>query len=323
MDVVVGYESALAFWRTVGPSLLGDGKARRNATLRAQKALAAEGRPRLEGGNRRPAGCTLPVHVLVGRDAMRVRTKSVASSVCSSLPQRSVVDAGTGFLICSPEFVFLQMAASLTLVQLVQLGFELCGTYSLAENGPARTRRAPLTAVAKLKAFVEANQNVPGRVKALRALRYCMDGSASPMETTLVLLLCLPYGLGGYGIERPFLNYRIDAPLGMRKATDRSYCKADLCWPKAKLCVEYDSKEYHLEPERQESDSRRRNTLVALGFTMMVVSWGQIADSGAFNRLAQQIARKTGKRLRYKDPGFTRKHLALRDELLDPLRPPC
>ena len=104
--------------------------------------------------------------------------------------------------------------------------------------------------------------------------------------------------------------------------TGRSYCKADLCWPKAKLCVEYDSKEYHLEPERQESDSRRRNTLVALGFTMMVVSWGQIADSGAFNRLAQQIARKTGKRLRYKDPGFTRKHLALRDELLDPLRPP-
>lgn len=211
MDVVVGYESALAFWRTVGPSLLGDGKARRNATLRAQKALAAEGRPRLEGGNRRPAGCTLPVHVLVGRDTVRVRTKSVASSVCSSLPQRSVVDAGTGFLICSPEFVFLQMAASLTLVQLIQLGFELCGTYSLAENGPARTRRAPLTAVAKLKAFVEANQNVPGRVKALRALRYCMDGSAPPPHgnnARLVALFAIRFGRVRHRETFPQLPHR-------------------------------------------------------------------------------------------------------------------
>ena len=38
-------------------------------------------------------------------------------------------------------------------------------------------------------------------------------------------------------------------------------------------------------------------------------------DSGAFNRLAHQIAKLLGKRLRYEDPQFTRSHLALREEL--------
>jgi len=40
-----------------------------------------------------------------------------------------------------------------------------------------------------------------------------------------------------------------------------------------------------------------------------------VMDSASFNRLARQIANLTGKRLRYVDPGFTRAHLALREEL--------
>ena len=43
---------------------------------------------------------------------------------------------------------------------------------------------------------------------------------------------------------------------------------------------------------------------------------GQVMDAGAFNRLAHQLAKQTGKRLRYSDPDFTRKHRALRSELL-------
>ena len=319
MDIVIGYKSALAYWRTAGPGALSDSKARRNATHRAQKVLAAEGKPQLTGGNFRPSGCSLPVHTLVGKDAARARSKNVTSSVWATLPERSVVDIGMGFLVSSPEFCFLQMANRLSLVGLIQLCFELCGTYAVVEDGPSRERNAPLTSIAKLTSFVQASAHAPGRAKALRALRYSMDGSASPMEAVLTMLLCLPYDLGGYGIERPRLNYRVNVPPSMRDLVDRAYCKADACWPEAKLCVEYDSKRYHLHPERQESDSRRRNTLVVLGFTMMVVSRGQIADSGAFNRLAKQIAMQTGKRLRYKDPGFTRKHLALRDELLKSL----
>ena len=37
----------------------------------------------------------------------------------------------------------------------------------------------------------------------------------------------------------------------------------------------------------------------------------------AFNRLAHQLAKRLGKRLRYVDPGFTRAHLELRAELFE------
>ena len=59
-----------------------------------------------------------------------------------------------------------------------------------------------------------------------------------------------------------------------------------------------------------------RSTLIALGYTVVTVTRGQVMDAGAFNRLAHQLAKQTGKRLRYSDPDFTRKHRALRSELL-------
>ena len=84
-----------------------------------------------------------------------------------------------------------------------------------------------------------------------------------------------------------------------------------------KLAAEYDSELHHVDPERRESDARRRSTLITLGFTVVTVSKGQVMDSGAFNRLAHQLAKRLGKRLRYVDPGFTRAHLELRAELFE------
>ena len=52
---------------------------------------------------------------------------------------------------------------------------------------------------------------------------------------------------------------------------------------------------------------------------MITVFPGHITDSGAFNRLARQVAKLTGKRLRYHDPAFTRKHLELREQLFENL----
>lgn len=129
------------------------------------------------------------------------------------------------------------------------------------------------------------------------------------------MLLCLPYRRGGYGLEWPMLNYRIDVPPSKRKMADRGHCKGDLCWPERHLCLEYDSELYHADAERRDSDARRRGTLIALDYAVVTVTTGQVMDSGAFNRLAHQIAKLLGKRLRYEDPQFTRSHLALREEL--------
>ena len=183
MDILIGYESALDYWRTVGPNYLRGYDARQAATRRARRALASSERPTLSEGNRRPAGCTLPLCTLVGSVDVRTRTPAVLSSFCSVLPERSFVDAGEGFLMSTPEFCFLQMANRLSLARLIMLGYELCGTYVLVDKGPAPRRDAPLTTVAKLRTFVEGASNARGRKKALRALRYVLDRSASPMES--------------------------------------------------------------------------------------------------------------------------------------------
>ena len=261
MDILIGYRSALKYWRLVGPGFLRGYQERRTATRRATKALSCPS-----------------------------TTASLVSHKWTSLPASSFVDAGPGFLVSTPEFCFLQMAREMTVAQLVQLGLELCGTYALAENGPAISREAPLTTAAKLRAFVEAAAGAPGRATALRATRYLLDGSASAMETLLALLLYLPNNLGGYGLKKPKLNYRVDVPASLHELAARRDCLCDLCWPEANLAVEYDSRLHHSEPGRQSSDARRRSTLIAPGFTVITVFPGHITDSGTFNRLARQAA---------------------------------
>lgn len=121
----------------------------------------------------------------------------------------------------TPEFCFLQMAGCLSLVQLIQLGFELCGTYALVGGAPAVRRAAPLTTKVKLAAFVEQSSGARGCKKAARAVRYVQDGAASPMETMLAMMLCLPYGLGGYGLEKPLINHRVDVPSSSKAGRSR------------------------------------------------------------------------------------------------------
>lgn len=320
MDVLVGHTSALEYWRTVGPSFLRGDRARRKATRKARSVLARAEKPHLTGGNRRPAGCTLPVEALVADTRARADTSCVLSSQWSTpFPDTSFADAGEGFLVSTPEFCFLQMASRYSLIRLILLGFELCGTYAMHENGSATYRDAPLTSVAKLDAFVAKSEGARGSKNAKRALRYVLDGSASPMESLLVMMLFLPYGLGGYGIGRALLNYRVEVPQSMRKLADRGYCVCDMCWPELKLACEYDSSMFHAGHDREESDARRRNTLLSLGYTVVTVTADQVMDSGAFNRLAHQLAKCTGKRLRYRDPAFTRKHLKLRSEAFEAL----
>lgn len=317
MEIVIGYDSALEYWRTRGPGCLGNYRQRDQATRRARHALAKDERPKLTDGSRYPIGCTLPVQALVSEVTARTRTPNIISHVWPDLPDRSVVAADEGFFVSTPEFCFVQMASRFTVVQLIQLGYELCGTYAVVHEGLAQKREAPITTVAKLRAFLEANPNMRGCKNARRALSFALDGSASPMESILTMLLCLPYRLGGYGLEWPELNYHIGVPSGMRKMADRSYCKADLCWPAKRLCLEYDSELHHADAERRESDARRRSTLTALDYTVVTVTPGQVMDSGALNRLAHQVAKLTGRRLRYVDPGFTRAHLALHVELFE------
>lgn len=79
MDIFIGYQSALDYWRLHGPSFLRGHQARRTATHRARKVLARAEKPVLAEGNRRPAGCSFPLRVLVGSRQTRTTTACIVS----------------------------------------------------------------------------------------------------------------------------------------------------------------------------------------------------------------------------------------------------
>ncbi len=317
MYILISHRTALQFWRSDRSLLSQDALARHNATLRAERALEKGVRPVSLDNARLPFECQPPFEVLVSRSSARPRSSVLRGRLWSGpLPKASFVQAGGGVLVPSPEFLFLLMASDLSLEELVCQGMELCGTYARRKEGGTEYNVPPLTCVSRLKAFVESAVGMRGRKKAAQALLYVNDGSASPRESALYLLLCLPYRLGGYGIEKPCLNYRIDVPARFRRSASQGCCVCDLCWPWVNVCVEYDSDECHTGAQHISHDSKRRNTLVSMGMTVVTVTNSQLSSGEGLFKIAVLIARMTGKRLRFKDPEFTRAHYRLREVVL-------
>lgn len=309
MTVVLSHRSALEYWRS---TRIGTRSFQRIADI----GSLFDGR--LDEGERGALGpwwLTMPLHVIAPESAKRKKSKGEIGHLLSvDVPEGAVLDTRNGFCVCSPEFTFVLVASEFAIPKLIEVGCELCGTYDTWGGGCREC--SPLTTVERLFAFAEAAEGVRGRKKALRALKYVVEGSASPRETVLTLLLCLPYNLGGYGIETPLLNHRIEFTKNARKLVGKRYCKCDLCWPDAMLAIEYEGEESHTGIEHVSKDSMRRDALIAMGFTVITITKWQINSSKDINGVAHVIAERLGKRLRYKDPDFTRKNLELRRLLL-------
>jgi hypothetical protein len=232
------------------------------------------------------------------------------------------MNIGGGLMVSSPEFCFLQMADQLTLIGLIELGYELCGEYSLPltndssvpENG--FYNRRPLTGIKKLGAFLDSMAGFKGHRKAMRALRYLMEGSASPMETKLAMFLTLPNMLGGFGFSCPKLNKRINLTKTASKDFGSDYYVCDMFWADEKIAVEYDSDQQHTGSDRIANDSKRRNALTSAGIKVISVTRKQLYSSVELERAAKAIARQMGTRLFYRKGNFHKKHRELRKELL-------
>lgn len=323
--ILLGHTTALSYWRSLGTvasaldhrSLLGSSTDRRNATDRLQLQLSS---PK----SRRESIDYLlhrqNSHIILTSKQLRSRRKLETCHTYKRLPPYSCQRANASFcqeplFVSTPEFCFLQMADALPFAQLIALGFELCGTYA-AYGDLTHYNVFPLTTPEKLQAFLARASGFKGVKQARRALRYILPASASPMETNLAMLLSLPYALGGYGFAQPQMNYRIEIPNTVKRRGSSRYFKCDLYWESANLAIEYDSDLAHAGINSTVRDALRRSILTSIDISILSVTKPQIMNSGAFNQLAHLIAHKMKKRLQYVDPGFTLRHLELRDLLL-------
>ena len=135
------------------------------------------------------------------------------------------------------------------------------------------------------------------------------------MEVFDEMLLCLPYRLGGYGLRRPHMNYRI--ALDERAATiaSRKTCYGDLCWPDLKFDLEHHGSRYHDGDESFDSDRARVNGLKAMGYEVMELTAEQVHDHRVFEEVAIHISRLQGKRIHKAGLGLTPQRKELRRNL--------
>jgi len=226
-------------------------------------------------------------------------------------------------MVSSPEFCFLQLANQLPLPRLIQLGYELCGKYSIPVRGDLNApekgfyKRDSLTSVNALQAFIDRMPGINGHRMATHALRYILDGSASPMEAKLAILLTLPYKLGGFNLYLPELNYRIVPSKTVKQSASKSFYSCDLYWPDYDLAVEYDSDLCHTGSKRIASDSKKRNTLALMGISVITVTKEQIYSKTELEKVARILANHLDKRLFHlRNPGFAVAHRDLHKLLL-------
>jgi hypothetical protein len=265
-------------------------------------------------------GLSKPLNLLIN-DRGACRKSALIQSHFSKgpFPYGCFVKIENGLLTSSPELCFVHMANRLSLIDLIQLGYELCGGYTLPAEPSARGQAyrettggfvncPPLTNVAAIENLLKKLSGVHGQKRAVRASSYILDNAASPLEAKLTLLLTLPYRLGGYGLPKPRLNFPIDDGQVQRRC--------DLYWPEAKLAVEYDSDQFHVGAERINLDSMRRSALELKGISVVTITRQQIYKMYRLHEVASLLAKRLERRLSPRDPNFTSRQLKLRAHLL-------
>ena len=215
-----------------------------------------------------------------------------------NIPQGAFWRIGDNVYAASPELLFVEMATRLPFIDLILLGLELCGTYTLRADGAFGFENCPAATTRKqLASFTERAKGMRGATTARSALRWVIDGAHSPMESALMLFLCLPVRLGGYAFPFPDLNPEVK--LGIRAAhmLGQDDIRCDLHWLKKHVVVEYNSTDVHLNPHTAAKDALRSNTLQYKDHTVISVTPYMIANHVQFDGVARQLGKALGVRI--------------------------
>ncbi|MBR3003577.1 MAG: hypothetical protein IKH67_00725 [Lachnospiraceae bacterium] len=218
-------------------------------------------------------GLSLPLCIAVPQDSCRHATKTVHyTNIGKHLPAYSIVclkHAGNNMdiYIASPEYCFLMFAAKLPLHLLIELGNNLCASYAYDPKAELKQSfREPVTNSLSIKQYVSAATNNPGFRMAERAAKYLCDGSNSPMETKLAVMLVLPLFEGGYNLTGFEMNKKIILSRAAIESLGTESCCCDIVWGTECVVIEYDSNLTHLEVNQHQYDNAKSNALTNTGY---------------------------------------------------------
>lgn len=207
--------------------------------------------------------------------------------------------------VVSPEVLFLEMAALFSGIELVKLGYELCGVYSLPMSQPnyvgtprGFNRRKALTSVERLTAHVASQSSNRSVKKARWALRYVLDGSASPKETELCMLMVLPRKIGGYGLGKPEIRHDFATSSEVLLFLSGKSTAFDLYWPDAGVSLRYTDEAHVGDTNERKRNCRCRPSSEPARLRVIQVSNRDIRHVESLDEVADTVARCHGRHLR-------------------------
>ena len=201
-------------------------------------------------------------------------------------------------LASTPEFCFVQLASTLEIWDLIELGYELCGNYSAAqEPGGKHVSGKPVSTPQKLLDFALSASGMTGAKRARSAARWIVENASSPDEARICMLAHLPRSLGGMGSKAPMLGQHIPAPEAVTRILGSRMCSPDLYWPDAGVAVEYDARAWPSSMTRNEYESRKRNAYRMMGIMLVCVSGDDLSRPQTTRARFDLVNRKCGRRL--------------------------
>ena len=329
MEITISHTASRRFWRIQRPPLHTRALlARRGEPSCFRSGSHDEAKPSVNDLERvERIGIDLgtnPTDFIVPSPSSRTRSTRITCSVFDKrIPAKAFVYVGDGVFVVSPELCLLLEARTAAFANLVETGYEFCGSYRLAASSDTGmlSDQLPLTSVSKLQSFLSRARNLNGVGAARDAVAHILPNSESPKESQLSILSSFPGRLGGYGFPQPTLNHPVRISEKARGRSVGETCRCDLFWPDAKLDVEYDSRLHHTGEAEQEKDSARRTALAYAGILVITVSSDQLHTRSEMDKVAHAMAKRLGTRCRSRAHDWELKQIRLRSQLLGTTRP--
>lgn len=223
------------------------------------------------------------------------------------LPPNAII-LRNGKMVASPELMFLECASKLSIHRLILLGLQLCS------HEPGKPYKS-ITTKERLEAFLANTSGHRGQRKALRAVKYVKNGSASIMESMMYMILTLPHALGGYGLDGADFNYKVDIKEEAKRSIGKNRCYLDLYYKQARLGIEYDSYAHHRSPLEQGNDNMRSAAIARQGIEIMKMNTIQLYNKESCRLFAKNLAARLKRRIYIRTKEFDKMHDLLRELL--------
>ena len=262
------------------------------------------------------------ISIVVPSGNARSQRKAVGCSVFGdNRPTGSFAQITEHIYLLTPEAVFYRMHFDryLDFAQRVHIGMELCGTYapvgrnihdltvaaiqetrSVLDMSPIKVastvEREEITSVWKIEQYLDAiaknnkkhRHNARHVLDAYATMKHVSQGAASPAESTIMCLCCLPAEYNGCGFSPAAFNVTIELDDESRRVLNKDSVRVDVCWDCFGL--EADSYEWHAGRDELRKDALRRLVIQDGSFGLISVTYDQVKDDKAAELLMRRVA---------------------------------